>query len=98
MKLQEIFCNLDSLPAGDVVYRPEGPLSLDSECYLLDADEDDDEAPVASAPHGLVESVSIREIRSIRENARLQGRKPDLPELLQAFVFYLDHDAFIEFS
>lgn len=99
MKLRAIFHELDRLSARDVFYHPDRPLSLDSECLLFDVDggDDPDETPPDAARLGLREGLSIREVSSIRENARLQGRAPTPEELLRAYVFYLDHDAFIEF-
>jgi hypothetical protein len=99
-KLRDVFGQLANLPWNHVVYLPLGAPTLDTECVVLDPDDvaPDQDVPEEVADLGFEEGLGIDDIRSIQENARLQGRKPSEDEMLQAFVYYLRNDAFIEFD
>lgn len=58
----------------------------------------DEDLPREAQRLGYREGLGIVDIQSIQKNARQQGRRPTLDEMLRAFVHYLDHDAFIDFS
>ena len=96
----EIFVELDSLLWNYVVYLPPGSFTLDSQCLVLDPDDvdPDEELPKGARDAGYREGLGIDDIRSIRENARLQGKHLTNDEMLEAFAHYLQNDAFIEYS
>ena len=95
--IQDLFLRLDEMMWSDFIYRPPGNLTLDSPCVVHDPD---DVPPDGELPHevrrlGYVEAVGIDDLRSIRDNMRTQGRVPTHEELLKAFTYYLEHDAFM---
>lgn len=100
MTTRELFKRLDEMKWSDFIYRPPGPVALDSPCLIHDPD---DVAPGEELPDevrrlGYVEAVGIDDLRSIRDNAQMQGRKPSDDELLKAFNHYLENDAFMSFD
>lgn len=60
--------------------------------------ECDDEFSANALDRGLRYIVEIPAIQSIVRNARLQIDEADANELLKAFLFYCDNDAFIDFG
>jgi hypothetical protein len=100
MTLGQVFQNLDDLSWRDWVYTDPTSISIDSECIVFDPDElpPDQEAPEAAVAAGLDESLSVADIRAIVKNAQQQGRGPTEQEFIQAFQFYIENDAFIEFD
>ena len=99
-KLGDVFSQLADLPWNHVVYLPAGTPTLDTECVVLDPDlvTPDQDVPAQAARLGFEQGLGIDDIRSIRENTRLQGRDTSDYAMLQAFVYYLQNDAFIEFD
>lgn len=98
--IRAVFGQLDSLPWNYAVYLPPGTPTLDTNCIVLDPDDvdPDQNIPEDAVDLGFEEGLGIADIRSIQENAQLQGRKPSADEMLRAFVYYLQNDAFIEFD
>lgn len=98
--LREIFETLDVLPWNFVLYVPFEPLGLESMCLVCDPNdiESGDEIPLQAKRLGLIEGLGVDDIKSIRENARLQGRRPTLEEMLKAFSHYLKNDAYHTFD
>lgn len=74
--------------------------SLDTTCALLEVDPfDDSEAPQPLVQrHGLGYALSVPQVQDILSNARQQLAAPSSEQLLAAFQFYYDHDAFIDFG
>lgn len=78
--------------------------SLDSKCAVLRSEEvppELEDQPDAGIPEfakqaGLMQALAIANVKEIVANARLQRPGVELPVLLDAFLFYYDHDAFIE--
>lgn len=99
-KLLDVFRELDTLTWHHVVYLPPGSFSVDTVCLVLDPDDvdPDEELPEEARNAGYRAGLGIDDIRSIRENARQQGRAPTDEEMVRAFDYYLQNDAFIEFS
>jgi hypothetical protein len=99
-ELQEVFENLRSFIWYHVVYLPPGTPSLETECIVLDPNDvdSDQDLPSDAASLGFVEGLGIDDIRSIQSNAQLQGKLPSKHEMLQALVYYLENDAFIDFA
>ena len=99
-RIRDVFEQINQLPWNYVVYLPAGPPALDTECIVLDPDDigPNHEAPVDAVDLGFEEGLGIDDIRSIKENAQFQGKKPTEIEMLQAFAYYLENDAFIKFE
>jgi hypothetical protein len=101
MTLRALFSKLDELPGDHTVYLPaSGKLALDTESLVLDPDDmdPDEDIPPEAVQKGFTEGLGIADVRSIRDNAKLQGKAPTDDELLEAFAYYLAHDAFITFK
>ena len=99
MTLRDIFHGPVQFPWNHVLYLPrEEEITLDTECLVLDPNDVESEHDVPSPAMGLVEGLGIQDVRAIQENARLQGKTPTDTEMLRAFVYYLENDAFIEFG
>lgn len=93
--LCRVFAKLDSLPEEHTVFMHPGVALLDSACCVMDATW---EVPDVARQAGLEETLTVAELCGIRQNARQQGRQPTDDELLLAFRYYLDNDAFMEFA
>jgi hypothetical protein len=73
-------------------------------CAVIPPDESDnpddlrpDDLPPFAKEHGLRYALGIAAVQDIIANARLQKPNADVGDLLTAFLFYFDHDAFIVF-
>lgn len=99
-KLGQIWREMDDLPWNAEVYFPSGQLSVFTQCLVLREDLDeldpDEDVPRAARDAGMSVSLAIADLRSIRNNLRLQQREPDDALLVEALEYYLDNDAFIE--
>jgi len=100
MTIADVFSQLDQLLWTDCIYLPLGQPTLATPCIIHDPD---DVAPGRDVPDeaerlGYVEGLGIDDLRSVRDNAKLQGRGPTDAELLQALTYYLKNDAFITFN
>lgn len=100
MTIRELFTKLDELKWSDFIYRPPGVLTLESSCLVHDVDDvaPGEELPNEAGRLGCIEAVGIDDLRSIRDNAHLQGRLPTDGELLVALNYYLENDSFISFD
>src|SRR5688500_5347669 len=99
MTIRDVFKALDRLPWDHVVYCAREPITLATECLVLDpSDADPDrDVPKEAASLSFTSALAIEDIRDIRTNAQLQGKLPTDDELLAAYVYYLSNDAFIRF-
>ncbi len=64
---------------------------------VLDAEDDSDD-PVFAQTHGLVSVLGISVLQDIVANAKQQDPNIGATRLVQAFEFYLDRDAFMNFD
>ncbi len=99
-RLRDVFRELGNLPWNHVVYLPLGTPTLNTECVVLDPDDavPDQDIPREAADLNFEEGLGMDDIRSIRENAHLQGKRPSENEMLQALVYYLENDAFLDWT
>jgi hypothetical protein len=84
------------------LYLPPRPWSLETKGIFVYKDKDsdpdsDDHIPAVVKNEGWEETLDAAGIEDIVFNAREQIDAPTLNDLLEAFVFYIDNDAFIEF-
>ena len=100
------------LTLGDVLLRAKSfrwnealfidgkpPFDSDSPAAILDPDdsEDPDTDPDFAIQNGLRYALSVQDVQDIVENAALQKRQLNLDDLVRAFNYYFEHDAFITF-
>lgn len=71
------------------------PLNVRTRTIVLERDIYSDELPEFARRHGLSETLSISVAQDIVGNARLQKAEATPAELVEAFNFYWEHDAFI---
>ncbi|CDG19899.1 conserved protein of unknown function [Xenorhabdus poinarii G6] len=74
--------------------KTEGVFSLDSADFPPDSDEF---LPIQAKENGWVETLDNGLIEEVVENAKAQLGNPSIDDLFNAFIFYFQHDAFIEF-
>ena len=91
-------------PARGWVYLPEDrEWSLDSKCAVLESEEVPpglEDKPNAGVPrwaieNGLMQAVPMSVMQDIVTNALSQKPRAGLEDLLRAFIFYWENDAFI---
>lgn len=85
------------------LYLPPKPWSLDTEGVFVQTDKDApaDAADLMSATlikRGLNLTVDAAGIEDVIFNAEDQLGAPTVEQLFKALVFYIDNDAFIDFS
>src|SRR4051794_16649868 len=91
------------LPYSDAWIGSDGYISwtASTPCAVLDPQESDsdkpDDAPPFAKEHGFHYALGISAVRDIVANARLQQPHVDTEDLVEAFMHYFDHDAFIVF-
>jgi len=82
-----------------MLFLPRGRIwTGDTEGAVLDTEdaENPDDPPFAGT-HGLSCALGVSEIQDIVGNAKQQDPDAGMAKLLQAFQFYHDSDAFIDF-
>lgn len=62
------------------------------------ADDNDDDIPDLAAQNELERALQIAQVKDIVANARQQRNQLSVEELVAAFLFYYDRDAFINFK
>ena len=82
---------------------PPKPWSLDTKGVFVIIDENIDPNSEGHIPeivkvNGWVETLDVNSIEDVIDNAKAQLIVPSLDDLFEAFVFYIDNDAFIQFK
>ncbi len=96
--LGELLSQQTRYSSGGFVYLPMDEVwQLPTECAVL-SQSDIDEVPGFALQHGLSYALETASVHDIVSNARAQIKEPTLGQLLEAFLFYYDHDAFITFA
>lgn len=91
----------DASPFEAALFLPPDEVwTLETRCAVLEADPyDDSESPPPFAKqNGLGYALSVSQVQEIVGNARQQVVTPSSDQLLAAFLFYFDRDAFIVFG
>jgi hypothetical protein len=100
--MKDVLTNIDKYDWSYALFLPEDEeWELQTTCAVLDPDdveEDADEAPRYAIDNKLVYALSIHDIQGIVENAYGQKSDCNIKDLLEAFLYYFDNDAFIEFA
>ena len=101
--LGEILENIYDYQDDHALYLPADKMwSAETKGAVLDPmdvddPEDDDEIPEFAKKNQLEYVFMIGDVQQIVENARLQLNNAQQNELVIAFKFYFENDAFIEF-
>lgn len=84
------------------LYLPRQPWTLDTEGLFIemdiDADPSDPFPPALIGPCNLEEALDAAGIEDVISNAHSQLSNPSIDRLVDAFLFYIENDAFIEFG
>jgi hypothetical protein len=97
--LAEALQSAPSLPWRDALYLPvETPWELSTPAIISNPDDLYDETTNTEAvpATGMRYALSITDVQDIVDNARKQRPDCSLVDLLKAFTFYFERDAFIE--
>jgi hypothetical protein len=100
VSLRELLLHPKRFALGQLLFLPRGiDWTLDTKGVVVDERELDIDlgAPDAQLANGMTYVLSVSQVGEIVENAQDQrdGLTPE--ELLRAFLYYVDHDAFIAF-
>jgi hypothetical protein len=92
---------IDDLPWDHALYLGgDKPWNASTPTAVLDPDDvdglDEDENPAFAEQAGLRYVLSVQEVQGIVANARQQKSDLSLDDLVVAFNFYYDNDAYIE--
>lgn len=102
IKFRDVLLNNKEFKWSDAVFLIRGEeWTLDSKCAVLDPDDVEDDAddePRFAIENNLQYALSIQDIQSIVDNANQQRLYCTEIDLLTAFLYYYDNDAFIEFE
>ena len=100
VQLSEVLLSADTLPSHLELFLPDDrQWSGGTVGALLDPDDDEDpENSIFAKKHRLIPALGVPEIQDVVSNARQQDPDANKETLLQAFLYYFQNDAFIEFS
>ena len=79
----------------------KGPWSESDPCAVLDPEDSDEPGvipPALAVKHGLRYLLNFDSVQDIVSNAEQQIRNPSMELLLEAFNYYVEYDAFIDFT
>lgn len=99
--LGEVLSVADRLPLEadlfmpfDEVWRPGTRCAIEP----VDRYADEPAVPEVATRNGLGRALQVAQVQDIVDNARQQRPGASVEELVEAFLFYYDRDAFIDFS
>jgi hypothetical protein len=100
-RLAEVLDRIETLPWGHAIYLDtQRPWTEESRVAVLDPndveDPDSDDDPEFAVRHGLKYALTVSITQDIVDNTKQQKVQPSVVDLLQAFNYYYEHDAFIE--
>ena len=100
-KLAYVLCHIDDFKWSDALFLPQNEVwNLQSSCVVLDPDDfytSNNEICTHTAEDKFVYSLDIQNIQLICENAYDQKPNCTVEDLLNAFLYFYDHDAYLEF-
>ena len=107
-KLAYVLCHIDDFKWSDALFLPQNEVwNLQSSCVVLDPDDvllDPDDFYISNnemcthtAEDKFVYSLDIQTIQLICKNAYDQKPNCTVEDLLNAFLYFYDHDAYLEF-
>ena len=99
LELKQVLINISEFDWSYALYLEAGEVwNLNTKCAVLDpndVEDDDEELPTYAKKNKLVYVLTIQEIKGIIKNAYQQKKDCSEDDLLKAFVYYYDNDAFI---
>ena len=101
LKLQDILSSPETLHWAHGLYMPrDSEWDLETPCLVWDVDdcEADSDEPKEAVDRGFKYVLGIQAVQGIVQNARTQLPRASSTDLLNAFIYYFEHDAFIDFS
>lgn len=98
--LGNVLANIGSYPTrAHALYVEEGaPFEVKTRTMVLERDLYSDELPEAAKRFSLRRTLSVVDASDVVENARQQRPDVSPAEIVHAFNFYWERDAFIDFS
>jgi hypothetical protein len=97
-RLGEVLVHSDRWSASDKLYMSFGKTWTEqSECLVLPM-SDTDALPASARDAGLEYALGMDAIQDVVANARDQLGTVTSRQLLEAFTYYYDNDAFLDFS
>ena len=101
MTIEDVLMGAANLLWSDSLFLPEGEKwGLETKGLVWDPDDvdsDEDEVPKIAEENGLLCCIGIQVIQQVVDNARQQLQNCSVEQLFDAFLYYYDNDAFIEF-
>ena len=99
LQLGEVLDKIDECSEDADLFLPmDEDWNESTRCAVLEYDAYEIEEPAFAREQGLRHALGIVVIKDIVDNARQQVSQHSLQMLLEAFLFYYDNDAFIEFE
>jgi hypothetical protein len=100
LKLGEVLSTIRTFKWNYALYiGGDFPFEHDSPCAVLDPNDSDDPDldPDFAIQHDLEYALSVQQAQDVVENAMAQKKQLDIEDILEAFNFYYENDAFIKF-
>ena len=99
--LGEVLSVADRLPLDADLFLPcDAVWAPDTRCAVEPVDRYAEEpaVPEVAARNGLARALQVAQVQDIVDNASQQRPGASVEELVEAFLFYYDRDAFMDFS
>ncbi|SDN31831.1 DUF7716 domain-containing protein [Paenibacillus jilunlii] len=97
--LRKILNNIEQFEWSDALFLPDDETwDLDTKGAIFDPDDvedDSDEVPEFARENNLMYALDIQTIKGIIKNALVQKGECTDEDLIEAFLYYYDNDAFI---
>lgn len=101
LELVYVLEHINEFNWSDALFLPEDEVwNLNTKCMVLDPDDvedDEEDAPQIAKEKGLIYTLSIQNVQMIYENVHEQKEDCSNDDLIKAFLYYYDNDAYIEF-
>ncbi|MCE3200955.1 hypothetical protein JI735_24330 [Paenibacillus sonchi] len=97
--LRKILNNIEQFEWSDALFLPaDETWDLDTKGAIIDPDDvedDSDEVPEFARENNLMYALDIQTVKGIIKNALVQKVECTDEDLIEAFLYYYDNDAFI---
>jgi hypothetical protein len=100
LTLGSVLKTIDNYPWYLALYLPRAmPWTLDSQALVLDPNdcEEAEEEPSFAKSQNFRYALTIQDLQGIADNARAQRQDLGDQDLLAAFLYYWEHDAYLQF-
>lgn len=100
MALRDILNHIEKFEWSDALFLPEDETwSLDTQAAIIDPDDvedESDEVPKFARDNNFMYALDVQTIKGIIKNAYEQKAECTDEDLIEAFLYYYDNDAFKE--